>query len=113
MRVDRSWGYYNVIKQYGENVKLKDLVVEPGKRLSMQRHAKRSELWFVAQGIATVYTISAASSDIEHVATKHKFETIHVGVNGWHMLANEEKEPLHIIEIQYGKNCVEEDIERK
>ena len=30
----------------------------------------------------------------------------------WHQLANETDKPLKIVEIQYGKNCVEEDIER-
>ena len=112
-KTDRDWGYYRVLKDYGPEVKLKELVVNPLDRLSMQRHRERSEHWFVAKGIATVYTLSEASSDIELVSKKHKFESIHVGMNGWHMLANEEKKPLHIIEIQYGKNCVEEDIERK
>ena len=102
-----------MLKDYGPEVKLKELVVNPNDRLSMQRHRERSEHWFVAEGVATVYTLSEASSDIELVTKKHKFESIHVGMNGWHMLANEEKKPLYIIEIQYGKNCVEEDIERK
>ena len=113
MRVNRDWGYYQVLKDYGPEVKLKELVVNPFDRLSMQRHRKRSEHWLVAKGVATIYTLSEASSDIELVSKKHKFETIHVGMNGWHMLANETEEPLHVIEIQYGKECVEEDIERK
>ena len=29
------------------------------------------------------------------------------------MLANETNKPLKVVEIQYGENCVEEDIERK
>ena len=112
-KTDRKWGYYRVLKDYGPEVKLKELVVNPHDRLSMQRHSKRSEHWFVAEGIATIYTISEASSDIELVTKKHKFESIHVGMNGWHMLANEESDILRIIEIQYGEECVEEDIERK
>jgi mannose-6-phosphate isomerase-like protein (cupin superfamily) len=31
----------------------------------------------------------------------------------WHMLANETDNPLQVVEIQYGENCIEEDIERK
>ena len=31
----------------------------------------------------------------------------------WHQLCNELKEPLKIIEIQYGLECSEEDIKRK
>ena len=37
-------------------VKVKELTVEPGKRLSMQRHEERSEHWFVSEGTAHVYT---------------------------------------------------------
>ena len=33
--------------------------------------------------------------------------------NEWHQLVNETKEPLKVIEIQYGENCIEEDIERQ
>jgi mannose-6-phosphate isomerase-like protein (cupin superfamily) len=33
--------------------------------------------------------------------------------NQWHMLCNETDQPLKLIEIQYGEDCVEEDIERK
>jgi len=29
------------------------------------------------------------------------------------MLANETDKPLQVVEIQYGTNCIEEDIERK
>ena len=112
-KTERDWGYYRVLRDYGPEVKLKELVVNPNSRLSMQKHRDRSEHWFVAEGTASIYTLSSASSDLEHVATKHKFETIHIGREGWHMLANETEMPLHVIEIQYGINCVEEDIERK
>ena len=112
-KTERNWGYYRVLRDYGPEVKLKELVVNPNSRLSMQKHRDRSEHWFVAEGTASIYTLSTASTDVEHVATKHKFETIHIGREGWHMLANETEEPLHVIEIQYGINCIEEDIERK
>ena len=112
-KTDRDWGYYRVLKDYGPEVKLKELVVNPLDRLSMQKHRKRAEHWFIAEGVATIYTLSEASSDIELVEKKHKFGTIHIPVNGWHMLANEESDILRIIEIQYGEECVEEDIERK
>ena len=31
----------------------------------------------------------------------------------WHQLVNKSNTPLKVIEIQFGENCVEEDIERK
>jgi len=42
----------------------------------------------------------------------NKFQTIHIGNKEWHQLCNKGDTPLKVIEIQYGNNCVEEDIER-
>ena len=39
-------------------------------------------------------------------------ESLHIGSGNWHMLSNETKSPLKIIEIQYGTKCIEDDIER-
>jgi D-beta-D-heptose 7-phosphate kinase/D-beta-D-heptose 1-phosphate adenosyltransferase len=108
----RDWGYYRVLHENGKEVKLKELIVEPGKYLSMQRHNNRLELWFVAEGTATVYTINN-SSDEELDGVYEKFRNIHIATNQWHRLANETDKPLKIIEIQYGNECIEEDIERK
>jgi mannose-6-phosphate isomerase-like protein (cupin superfamily) len=44
------------------------------------------------------------------VFTKHQH--IHINCNEWHQLCNETDQPLRVVEIQYGVNCVEEDIER-
>ena len=111
-KTERLWGYYRVLHENGKEVKLKELTVEPGKGLSMQRHDRRLELWFVAEGTATVYTINN-SSDEELDGVYEKFRNIHIGANQWHRLANETDKPLKIIEIQYGDECIEEDIERK
>ena len=53
----RQWGYYRILHEDGSTVKLKELTVDPGKALSMQRHDKRNEFWFVSQGIAQ-FTLS-------------------------------------------------------
>lgn len=111
-KTERKWGYYRVIHENGNEVKVKELTVEPGQYLSMQKHSQRSELWFVAEGEASLYTLNR-SSDAEKVGTYCKFSTLHINVNEWHQLANEGTEPLKIIEIQYGEECIEEDIERK
>jgi cytidyltransferase-like protein len=112
-KTERQWGYYRVLHENGNEVKVKELTVDPGKRLSMQRHKERSEHWFVAEGVATVYTIDKGSTDYElhGVYPKHKY--LHINREEWHMLANETEHPLKVVEIQYGTNCVEEDIERK
>lgn len=111
-KTNRAWGYYRVLHEDGSEVKLKELTVEPGHRLSMQRHKNRSEHWFVASGTATVYTVNS-SSDTELLGVFNKFDHIHIQQMQWHQLANEGFEPLKLVEIQYGSECVEEDIERR
>jgi len=111
-KTERPWGYYRVLHENGKEVKLKELTVNPGKSLSMQRHKDRAEHWFVAEGTASVYTINV-KTDAELLGTFDKFSNLHIKKTEWHQLVNETDQPLKIIEIQYGDNCIEEDIERK
>lgn len=111
-KTERSWGYYRVIHEYETHTKVKELAVPPGNRLSMQRHKERSEHWFVAEGTATVYTLNAAT-DQELLGVYKQHQSLHIPANTWHQLANEHDSDLKLVEIQYGTNCVEEDIERK
>ena len=111
-RTSRAWGYYRVLHEVGNHVKLKELTVNPKTCLSMQRHQDRAEHWFVAEGTATVYTIDR-SSDMDLLGEYTQHQHIHINRTQWHKLCNETDQPLRVIEIQYGENCVEEDIERK
>lgn len=111
-KTERSWGYYRVLYEYGKHTKLKELTVDPGKSLSMQRHKDRAENWFVGEGEATVYTINR-SSDFDLIGKYTQHQNLQISKKQWHMLVNETDVPLKIIEIQYGDNCIEEDIERK
>ena len=111
-KTDRPWGYYRVIHGVGEQTKVKELTVNPGMRLSMQRHQNRAEHWFVAEGTATVLTIDEKSTDVEVKGVYNKHQYVHIPRTEWHQLCNDTTEPLKMIEIQYGANCVEEDIER-
>ena len=111
-KTERAWGYYRVLHEQDKDVKVKELTVDPGKCLSMQRHKDRGEHWFVTEGIATVYTLNR-STDVELIGTFNKFENLHIGKTEWHQLCNETESPLKIVEIQYGDNCIEDDIERK
>ena len=78
----------------------------------MQRHEHRAEFWFVAEGEGAVYTLDKSTDhDLKCHMTAHQHTFI--ATNEWHMLCNETDRPLRLIEIQYGENCVEEDIERK
>ena len=108
-KVHRSWGYYKVLHQENDTVKVKELVVNPNGFISMQRHEKRAEHWFVSEGTASVYTLDDGLSMIGKFT---KFESLHIDRKQWHQLKNETDNPLKIIEIQYGENCIEDDIER-
>lgn len=105
-KTDRQWGYYRVLHDV-PGCKVKELVVEPGQKLSMQKHLNRSELWFVASGQAILNT----EEDDVHIPV-HKHSYIDVKVGSWHQLYNPYEEPCHVIEIQYGTECVEADIIR-
>ena len=111
-KTERQWGHWRVLHEQGQEVKLKELTVAPGKMLSMQKHKDRAEHWFVADGEATVYTINV-STDTELQGVYKKFQHIHINRQEWHQLCNESVQPLKIIEIQYGEQCIEEDIERR
>lgn len=111
-KTDKPWGCFRLLHDYGPEAKLKELWVEPGKSLSMQRHAKRSEFWFVAEGQATVYTLNR-KTDAELTGVFGKHQHIWISKGEWHQLANETDKPLQLVEIQYGEDCIEDDIERK
>jgi len=111
-KTERPWGYYRVLHNPNKHVKVKELTVDPGKHLSMQRHFDRNEFWFVSEGTASVYTVNRAS-DTELLGTYGAQESLYIKTNEWHQLVNESNKPLKLIEIQYGDNCAEEDIQRK
>jgi cytidyltransferase-like protein len=111
-KTQRDWGYYRVLHEHGTQVKVKELTVNPGQRLSMQRHQDRAEHWFVAQGTATVYGINR-KSDAEPLGEFGTHQHIHIDRHEWHQLCNETDQPLRVVEIQYGEQCVEEDIQRQ
>ena len=101
----RPWGYYRVLYDI-EGTKVKELVVEPGKQLSMQRHKFRSEYWKVTAGMARIINDTGNTTLGVH-------GSYFVARSEWHQLTNPFPEPLKMIEIQYGPVCSEEDIERR
>lgn len=108
----RPWGYYRVLYEHGTSTKVKELVVEPGQKLSMQRHQHRNEIWYVAQGAATVYTLDEDGEPVFNVKCGEQ-KNLMILADQWHQLCNFESVPLKIVEIQYGDQCVEDDIERR
>ena len=108
----RVWGEFSNLFEDGV-VKVKELVIEPGKGISYQRHFKRSEIWFVSKGECVVKhgrdTEKPEEYDVINLKTD---EVIHIKVEDWHQIVNTSDEPCHIVEIQYGEETTEDDIER-
>jgi D-beta-D-heptose 7-phosphate kinase/D-beta-D-heptose 1-phosphate adenosyltransferase len=111
-KTQRPWGYYRVLHEDGPGVKVKELTVNPGCSLSMQRHRYRYEHWFVTEGTATVNTLDADENIVMKNFVMKNMQT-YIGHKEWHQLVNQSNVPLKVIEIQFGEQCIEEDIERK
>jgi len=110
-KTERPWGYYRVLHETA-GMKVKELTVNPGQKLSMQRHTHRAEYWIVSQGRAVVNSMMTGGYSLPSTELA-KHEEYKVPVNEWHQLTNPYDAPVKIVEIQYGEQCVEEDIERK
>ena len=108
----RIWGHFTVLHDTGK-VKVKELFVKPSHCLSYQRHEMRSEFWVVQQGVARVVLNATDNTDNDRTEVLREGETISIPVGWWHQVINIGKEPLIIVETQYGTACDEDDIERK
>ncbi len=104
LTIQRPWGSYTVLEE-GPGFKVKRVTVNPGGRLSLQLHHKRSEHWVVIAGTARVtrgndvFDLQIGESTAIPVETRHRLE-------------NPGQEPLHIIEVQNGPYLGEDDIVR-
>jgi cytidyltransferase-like protein len=110
-KTSRQWGYYRVLHEV-PGMKVKELTVNPGKSLSMQKHHLRAEYWIVSEGSAIVNSETMSGYKMPSKLLQ-KHEEYKVPVGEWHQLTNPFDNPVKIVEIQYGEQCIEEDIERK
>jgi mannose-1-phosphate guanylyltransferase/mannose-6-phosphate isomerase len=104
LRIYRPWGYYQGV-DVGSRYQVKRIVVNPGAKLSLQKHFHRSEHWVVVQGIAEV-TIGSECRIV------HENESTYIPIGSVHRLANPGKIPLELIEVQAGSYLGEDDIVR-
>jgi cytidyltransferase-like protein len=109
-KTERQWGYYRVLHEV-PGMKVKELTVEPGKSLSMQRHQLRAEYWMVSVGQCVVNSTMPNGYRLPPAQLKQHQE-FKIPVAEWHQLTNPFDAPCKIVEIQYGQSCIEEDIER-
>ena len=102
---ERPWGKFEVLVD-NDYCKVKQITVKPGGRLSYQYHHKRSEIWTVVQGIATVTLNDNPALDYHY----GMFVTIPKGIK--HRVENKGEEDLIFIETQTGTYFGEDDIVR-
>ncbi len=103
-RGDRPWGYYLVLHE-DAGYKVKQFVVKPGTRLSLQRHRRRAEHWQVVRGEAMV----TRGTEIVRLLPG---ESIDIPLGALHRVECVGKENLVVIEVQMGEYVGEDDIER-
>ena len=104
---EREWGEYRVleykVKDDGENTLTKRLIIKPGCHISYQRHRHRTEMWTIVEGTGfliidgVITEVGRGDTACIEPGTKHAIKAI---------------SELHIIEIQFGDELTEEDVER-
>ena len=103
-RVHRPWGFYEPV--YGaQGFQVKRLRIDPGARLSLQMHRRRSEHWVVVRGIASV-TRAGETFDVA------EGESTYIPPGTKHRIENGSETPLEVIEVQCGDYLGEDDIVR-
>lgn len=108
--VKRSWGEYYVLFS-DKDVVVKELIVNPNQGMSFQRHFHRNEIWLVTDGECEVNFGSKAMEGRKNQVLK-KHDKFVVNKKEWHQIINPTQSICKIIEIQYGDNISEQDIER-
>ena len=101
----RPWGEFETLAE-GVGYKVKRLVVEPGHRISLQRHRFRSEHWVVVAGAPRI----VVGARVRRLKPRG---TVDVPRGAWHRIENPGRRPVVIIEVQHGSYLGEDDIVRR
>ena len=111
-KTERDWGYWRVLDDKPEKgYKVKELVIYPGKSLSDQRHFIRSEQWNILEGEVKMTTEWDGRQEITYLKPGNM--PYEIAKEVWHLPSNPGETNAHVLEIQRGEACVEEDIERR
>ena len=100
---NRPWGRWEEYLNEPE-YRVKRIIVHPGERLSLQRHAHRREHWVIVRGSGQ-FTLD------DEVRPVSVGDALFIPTGGIHRLENDGNGPLVLIETQLGL-CLEDDIER-
>jgi mannose-6-phosphate isomerase len=103
--VAKPWGGFSTLEE-GPGYKIKRLVIQPGHRLSLQKHRLRAEHWVVVAGTATVVNGDRFLTLRARQCTVIRRQT-------WHRIENRGRRTVVIIEVQHGTYLGEDDIIRK
>jgi mannose-6-phosphate isomerase len=101
----RPWGGFQILDE-GTGYKVKRLVVQPGHRLSLQKHRFRAERWVVVAGTPRVIVD-------RRVRRLKARDSVTVPRGAWHRIENPGKAPVVIIEVLHGPYLGEDDIIRR
>ena len=102
--VSRPWGSYKILHSDIHH-KIKQIEINPGASLSLQKHQYRSEHWVIVKGVATV-----TKGNSTFILNEN--ESTFISIGEIHRLKNNTKELLVIIEVQTGLSADEKDIIR-
>jgi mannose-6-phosphate isomerase-like protein (cupin superfamily) len=100
----RPWGEFTVLQTEGA-FQIKKLVINPGKRISLQSHEFRAEHWFIVSGQGSA---ELDGNEIE----VGPGDSIDVPIGAKHRISCSKTEPLVFIEVQTGSSFAEDDIVR-
>lgn len=114
-KIKREWGHYRELYK-GKDFQVKELVINPHSKLTMQRHEHRSETWNIVHGEASIKMNHRQGNPFDGcvVYQLHPNNPVDVPQRTWHQGCNETDKPAHIVEIWKGKTkfLTEDDIER-
>jgi mannose-6-phosphate isomerase-like protein (cupin superfamily) len=100
----RPWGHYENLLERDDH-KIKELIVNPGERLSLQKHQRRAEHWTVVSGEALV-TVGDQQIPLK------PGQSVDVPKGAVHRIMNPGDIPLVLVEVQMGDYFGEDDIIR-
>ncbi len=101
---ERPWGSYQTLRM-GDNHQVKILTINPGGRLSLQKHFHRAEHWVVVAGEPTLTV-----NDDRKVYKVN--DSIYIPKEAVHRIENLGNLACQIIEVQVGDYLGEDDIVR-
>ena len=101
---NRPWGMYTNLFR-GKNFLIKELIIYPKSKISLQKHNHRSEHWLIKQGNPEI-TLNNKK------LIKHKGSYIYIPSKAKHRISNTSSKIIKIIEAQIGFKLSENDIVR-